>query len=224
MVRFETVFGKNDQTDYRKIEKAFRVLSKQIFTNDFEAAREGTERLYAEYLSDLSTDIHISRAYFLSLGSMLEGKYSDYGLARGEPGLRRQNVKELYETCLSMLGQLIQRRDEGKNSRKNFDTICEFINKHYSDTEISASVICQQAGLSYGTISALFKRYYGGTVMDYLNEVRIMKAKELLADGKTVSEAAAELGYYEPRAFIRVFKKLEGVTPGKYMTETGKLK
>ena len=52
---------------------------------------------------------------------------------------------------------------------------------------------------------------------DYLNGVRIGKAKELLENTDlTVSEICAQTGFNSDQNFIRVFKKYVGMTPGQY--------
>jgi AraC-like DNA-binding protein len=52
---------------------------------------------------------------------------------------------------------------------------------------------------------------------DYINSVRLRKAKELLHDNNlTINEIAKMIGYGTAARFIRVFKKGEGITPGEY--------
>jgi len=54
-------------------------------------------------------------------------------------------------------------------------------------------------------------------MLDAINRVRLARAKELLArDGVSIAEAAVRVGYYNSNAFIRTFKKYEGITPGQY--------
>jgi YesN/AraC family two-component response regulator len=66
-------------------------------------------------------------------------------------------------------------------------------------------------------ISHLFKKQMGIGIVDYINRFRIEKAKELLIDPRLkLNDIAEILGYANDAAFIRVFKKYEGVTPGRY--------
>ncbi len=60
-----------------------------------------------------------------------------------------------------------------------------------------------------------------GIDRDYLVQVRIAHAKRLLAESTTlIQEIAAMVGYTTSIAFIRVFKKLVGMTPGDYRKES----
>ncbi|GIQ67027.1 hypothetical protein PACILC2_55950 [Paenibacillus cisolokensis] len=52
---------------------------------------------------------------------------------------------------------------------------------------------------------------------DYLAQVRIERSKQLMKESKhTISQIARSVGYANDVGFIRVFKKYEGITPGKY--------
>lgn len=66
-------------------------------------------------------------------------------------------------------------------------------------------------------LSSFFKEQTGENLSDYINRVRLSKAKLLLkGSNMTVNEAALKTGYNNCNTFIRVFKKYEGITPGKY--------
>ncbi|MDF2662966.1 MAG: AraC family transcriptional regulator, partial [Paenibacillus sp.] len=62
-----------------------------------------------------------------------------------------------------------------------------------------------------------FKQYNGKTFIEYRNEIRIRIAKELLAgtDGK-ILHIAQEVGFDDLSFFNKLFKQLEGISPGKY--------
>ena len=54
-------------------------------------------------------------------------------------------------------------------------------------------------------------------MLDRINKVRIEKSKQLLkGKEQSVGDAAYGVGFNDINAFIRVFKKVEGITPGKY--------
>jgi two-component system response regulator YesN len=65
--------------------------------------------------------------------------------------------------------------------------------------------------------SRTFKKVFGYNFSDYLNLIRINKAKELLKDDSlSVKEICYLVGYNDPNYFSKVFKKYEGVTPTEY--------
>ena len=66
-------------------------------------------------------------------------------------------------------------------------------------------------------ISQLFRRKTGGKFIDYLNDVRIEKACELLASSdRKIYQIARAVGYDNPKYFFRLFHKKTGVTPEEY--------
>lgn len=69
----------------------------------------------------------------------------------------------------------------------------------------------------------MFKKYFGVNFVDYLTEIRINAARELLADPfLTTAEAGMMAGYENPNYFTRVFKKSTGMTPTEYRRALGK--
>ncbi|MBQ7794777.1 MAG: helix-turn-helix transcriptional regulator [Clostridia bacterium] len=69
--------------------------------------------------------------------------------------------------------------------------------------------------LSY--ISTKFKEQFGMGINEYINKFRIKKAKELLnTENYTLDTVSSMVGYTDSRTFIRIFKKYEDTTPGKY--------
>ena len=72
------------------------------------------------------------------------------------------------------------------------------------------------AGASARTLARLFVRETGLTFGAWRQQARLLKALELLAAGQPVTATALDLGYDSPSAFIAMFKKALGVSPGKY--------
>jgi AraC-like DNA-binding protein len=65
----------------------------------------------------------------------------------------------------------------------------------------------------------LFKSIYGQTPHQYLTHVRIEKAKELLADDRTVASACFSVGFDSISSFTGLFKRRTGQTPREYQLE-----
>ncbi|MFZ0816819.1 MAG: helix-turn-helix transcriptional regulator [Candidatus Sulfotelmatobacter sp.] len=76
--------------------------------------------------------------------------------------------------------------------------------------------ICKHAGASKRTIERLFQQDVGMTVGKWRQQLRLMQAMRLLAEGSKVTHAALESGYSTPSAFISMFKKTLGTTPKLY--------
>ena len=70
--------------------------------------------------------------------------------------------------------------------------------------------------ISSSYMDALFREATGKSPMQYLNHIRINKAKELLKENFTVSHVAQLTGFSDIYYFSRYFKKMTGVAPSYY--------
>lgn len=96
--------------------------------------------------------------------------------------------------------------------------IIKYINTHY-DSEITLSLLSQQFHLSEQYISRLFRQVTGGTIIHYVNAVRINEAKRLLLETEMkVIEISKSVGYSTHVHLWRVFKNLTGLSPAEYRT------
>ncbi|WP_276348068.1 helix-turn-helix domain-containing protein [Daejeonella sp. JGW-45] len=94
----------------------------------------------------------------------------------------------------------------------------EFIISHYNK-DIELEDIAQHACLSVNHLLRTFKQAYGQSPHQYLIRVRVDRSKYLLKNTKyTINEIVEIIGFECPSSFIRLFKGLNKVTPGKYRT------
>jgi AraC-like DNA-binding protein len=87
----------------------------------------------------------------------------------------------------------------------------------------SLSRLCKTGGAGKRTVQRLFQREVGMTFNKWRQQLRLMQALRLLAEGAKVTHVALESGYGTPSAFISMFKKTLGTTPTLYFRtkETG---
>jgi AraC-like DNA-binding protein len=78
---------------------------------------------------------------------------------------------------------------------------------------------CKQAGASKRTLERLFQSEVGMTLGKWRQQLRLMLAMQLLAEGQKVTYAALEAGYSTPSAFICMFRKSLGTTPSRYFED-----
>ena len=67
--------------------------------------------------------------------------------------------------------------------------------------------------------SALIRRFtrrFGLAPSRYLRNLRCVSAKELMRNGTAIAQVAQELGFADQAHFTREFKKIHGITPGRY--------
>ena len=94
------------------------------------------------------------------------------------------------------------------------------IEQQYSNPALDLRMLAEDANFSQPYLSRIFKEWCGLSIHQYINQVRIQHAKELIVNGNiTIKEIALAVGFSGDAQFIRAFKKLEGVTPGTLRNE-----
>lgn len=92
-----------------------------------------------------------------------------------------------------------------------------YVKENYQDPELSLSGTAEHLGLSRSYVSTLFKKECKISYVEYVSKIRIEKAKELLAGTNLPIREIGELvGCGSTQNFIRIFGKLEGITPSQY--------
>ncbi|MFC3885641.1 helix-turn-helix domain-containing protein [Bacillus songklensis] len=95
----------------------------------------------------------------------------------------------------------------------------DYIRNHYMQS-ITLEEVSEYVQRSPYYFSHLFKKTMNMTFVEYLTNLRVSKAKELLMQGDwTVSEIASLVGYQDPNYFSRVFKVITGDSPSKWKTQ-----
>ncbi|WP_274651331.1 AraC family transcriptional regulator [Paenibacillus humicola] len=106
---------------------------------------------------------------------------------------------------------------ESKDNYRIIRQVKKYIEAHYADPDLSLARLSDIFHMNPRYLSQLFKKEYGEKFIDYLVRIRVQRAQELLQETmEPVQDIAAKVGYLHPFSFIRVFKKVVGVTPGDY--------
>ncbi len=98
-----------------------------------------------------------------------------------------------------------------------------FIDSHFEEA-IDLDNISGEAALSKFHFIRLFAKTYGRTPHQYLTEVRIQKAKELLKEKIAVEQVCFAVGFSSVSSFTGLFKKRTGQTPSFYQLSQLQLK
>lgn len=92
----------------------------------------------------------------------------------------------------------------------------QYLEEHYAE-DIGVEEIAAQVNMTANHFSQRFKKEIGMTVLNYLTDIRMQKAKELLATGNyKVYEVAERVGYKTSQYFSKIFCRNVGMMPLEY--------
>ncbi len=127
------------------------------------------------------------------------------------------NLKELLIRLVqSQHLQQVKTEITHSGNKTRLQYVIHFIHEHLTD-KILIDELCRKAYLSRNHFFKWFKEQFGVTPLDYINQERIKLAKQLLAEQqKSITNVSALCGFSDVNYFVRIFKKIEGITPGVY--------
>ena len=103
---------------------------------------------------------------------------------------------------------------------RTYESICLYVQENFR-APITREAVAQHFGLAPNHVSRLFRKEGYMRFNDYLNLVRVNRAKFMLQNySMTLKEIAANCGYNDAAYFCRVFKKTSNITPTEYRVQT----
>ena len=92
-----------------------------------------------------------------------------------------------------------------------------YCSQHLSDSALGGQMISDHFGLSATYLNQLFKQELGMTIKQYISEMRMERAEQLLAQTyETVDEIAAKCGYSNGNYFAKAFRENRKMSPTDY--------
>lgn len=130
-----------------------------------------------------------------------------------------QTLEEIKNYIRMLLKKIIGVRDtiSGRRYSDIIEIAKDQIRKTYMSDEISLNTIATEVGMSPSYFSSIFSKEMGKTFVEYLTEIRMDRAKELLmCSSMKTSEIGYEVGYKDPHYFSYIFKKTQNCTPKEF--------
>lgn len=133
---------------------------------------------------------------------------------------RLYHEQDMEELCLlmqevleSFMNAMFSEQDKGnQHIRTALRYMTDNYNRHLELAEVAA-----QVGLSPSYFSSLFHQTVGVSFREYLCCIRVEESKRLLLSGEyTLADIAVSMGFPDQSYYCKVFKRIVGVTPGKY--------
>lgn len=151
-------------------------------------------------------DKKVPSSYYIDYTENLQFLYNFYCL------------EDIENTLLAMIDNIFEKIAEQTNSTNTFlvEQIQNYLSDHISEN-LTLSDLGDVFGISYSSLSNIFSSTTGQTIIEYLTFIRMQRAKELLINtNKKIYEICSDIGYSEPKYFIKRFHQIVGVTPKEY--------
>lgn len=209
-------------------------IKRSIALCDADGIADEIEKLYEKMCDDSSWTLQSMGFFFLNLlGYAYEVTedvqlYSEFmknsSMLLGKSTTMENNTElfELVDSSYQILYEYLRRTSITDGERRVNQAI-EYMEKNYTDADMSLTDVAEYVGLSPNYLGNLFKKYKDITYVNLLNEIRIGNAKKLLLRTDTKSyEIAYEVGFNSSQYFSSCFKKLVGCTPNSYKNNNSK--
>ena len=151
-------------------------------------------------------DKKVPSSYYIDYTENLQFLYNFYCL------------EDIENTLLAMIDNIFEKIAEQTNSTNTFlvEQVQNYLSDHISEN-LTLSDLGDVFGINYSSLSNIFSSATGQTIIEYLTFIRMQRAKELLINtNKKIYEICSDIGYSEPKYFIKRFHQIVGVTPKEY--------
>ncbi len=179
----------------------------QFFSSDLTPAAQ-------EFLSSLNKSLEGIGCYYAAdaLSPSIFSIFERFEYADSLPERERKEFRKLLTSEIVLLLSVATResipRDEGELGAK----VIKYLNEHI-DKDVSLDRLAKRFFVSKYYLCRAFKKHNGISVHGYINQKRVMYAKQLIESGETASAAAYRVGFGDYSAFYRAYVKLIGKAP-----------
>ena len=129
-----------------------------------------------------------------------------------------QRPEEIKEAVAAYLTQFMEQEQQARGGQQHqlIQKVAAYLEEHIQHN-VTVKELAELYHLNASYLSVLFKREMGQTISDYVQDLRMKKAKSLLSDPHIkVYEVAEQVGFQTSSYFTYLFKKHAGVTPQQY--------
>ncbi len=167
---------------------------------------------------------HISRyhaqlAPFVTSHPQVHSDFLDFckDLESGASQLHRDtSCLRFFRTLLGSL-ETVQ-EPHGLREPKAVKTARDFLDENFAE-DISLDALSELGGLSPYHFARVFRHHVGMPPHAYQIQLRIARAKSMLRNGVAIADVAHTLGFADQSHFTRQFKRMVGVTPGRFIPD-----
>lgn len=127
-------------------------------------------------------------------------------------------LPDIYEAIRAIIVDICGKFAEcSQENRGLAGQLQQYIEENYADPNLTIAGLGTVFDKTPSYLSRLFKQQVGCGLLEYINQYRIIKAKQLLVtENQTLRQIAAAVGFENDKTFTRLFKKYTGTVPSKW--------
>jgi AraC-like DNA-binding protein len=161
--------------------------------------------------------LHMSVAELERLRPLLEGMHQE--VLERKPGYEVQLTGMFFTLLVQLARQYTDAPSAMSQSVLRLAGTLDWLERNLR-SEVTVAQLAHRADMSPSTLGRAFKDCFGRSPMQYVTDLRVKKACELLARSeRSVKEVAAAVGILDPNYFARVFRKHTGLEPSAYRAQ-----
>lgn len=183
----------------------------------------------AQFAKKLPEVIPLSEFFLIPIPETLAGYFSSifsflldtlgHETEPGIQGRRELLIALIYNDLAPLMPKKITMAHPGNISgEQRILNICRYISEHFNE-KLTLEGIAREFFISRSALVRDFRLLLDTTVVEYITNVRVAKAKTYLKSGVSVSETAESCGFSSDSYFIKVFKSITGSTPAAFRDE-----
>lgn len=236
-LEYRSVYGKNQILLYRNIRERIKpgyinpiTYEKPLLSALRTANAPAAEQVLGEVREALCSNMYkmdsVRHVYSSIVNiAFIAAEELPPGALPGERNLRRA-INEIYardsldgihrtasELCAGIAGCFENKRSQ--RAKQIATDARRYLESNY-DRDIGLTDLSNTLLYTPAYINKILRAETGQTFYDLLTEIRVERAKDLLLTGLQIGEVSEKVGYPNVQSFIRMFKKVTGMTPGRY--------
>lgn len=181
-------------------------------------------------ISVYRSELEIQKYFVIMLNALeeLDISCSDLNISsESDPILALKMMKTLEESEIWLLdfcrlaSEKLSRKRQDFSEKKVYEAV-DYLMRNFSLPELSTEMLSEQLAISSGYLSRIFKKHTQMTILEYLMNLRVEKAKEIIASSNLKNyEISESVGYTDSGYFGTIFRKVTGMTLTEYRSSLG---
>ncbi|RDY31985.1 response regulator [Lachnotalea glycerini] len=128
-----------------------------------------------------------------------------------------ETIEEMHSYVKNHMKEILKENECEQKNNFAVKHVIDYILENYADKEINIQILASVVYLTPTYLSNLFKKKTGVTIGQYITEIRLKKAEELLNNPRLkLYQIADMVGYEDANYFAKLFKKKTGMMPSEY--------